>query len=303
MTYRPLLIVIAVAASLLASCQKKPAPSAATINFAILPAEGTQSMSALWEPVIADMRRKTGLNVKAFYGTSYSSMIEAMRFGQVQIGWYSASPALEAVRRAKGQVIARIVMPGGSENYRSVLIAQKGRGITLDKALKCDKSLTFGIGDAKSTSGTLAPLTYVFKPRGIDPQNCFKVVRSGNQQTNMFAVGNGVLDVATNNTVGLEFVQRERPEIAKKIEVIWTSPDLPESSIVARKDLDPAVIAKLRDFFIGYGVAPGADGDLERANLQRLAYKGFHPADDSYLQPIRDMETALAKPKTDAKAP
>ena len=302
MIFRPFAIALVVAA-LLAGCQKEPAANTSTISFAILPAEGTQSMSALWEPVIADMRRKTGLNVKAFYGTSYSSMIEAMRFGQVQVGWYSASPALEAVRRANGQVIARIVMPGGSENYRAVLIVQKGSGITLDKTLKCDKSLTFGIGDAKSTSGTLAPMAYVFKPRGIDPQNCFKVVRSGNQQTNMFAVGNGVLDVATNNTVGLEFVQRERPEIAKKIEVIWTSPDLPESSIVVRKDLDPAAIAKLRDFFTTYGHADGADGDRERANLKRLAYQGFSPANDGYLQPIRDMEAALAKPKTDAKAP
>ena len=302
MTFRPIAVAL-IAAAALAACQKKPPASPSTISFSILPAEGTQSMSALWEPVIADMRRKTGLNVKAFYGTSYSSMIEAMRFGQVQVGWYSASPALEAVRRANGQVIARIVMPGGSENYRAVLIVQKGSGITLEKTLKCDKSLTFGIGDAKSPSGTLAPLAYVFKPRGIDPQTCFKVVRSGNQQTNMFAVGNGVLNVATNNTVGLEFVQRERPEIAKKIEVIWTSPDLPESSIVVRKDLDPTTIGKLRDFFVTYGKTPGADGDHERANLQRLAYQGFSPADDSYLQPIRDMEAALAKPKTDAKAP
>ncbi|MEO6379909.1 MAG: phosphate/phosphite/phosphonate ABC transporter substrate-binding protein [Caulobacteraceae bacterium] len=296
MTFRPLAIALLAAATLTAACQKKPAPAAPTLNFSVLSAESAQSMSALWEPVITDMRRKTGLDIKAFYGSNYSNLIEAMRFGQVQVGWYSALPALEAVRRAQGHVIARVVMPGGSGSYQSVLIVPKGRGLTLDKVLKCDKSLTFGIGDAKSTSGTLAPLTYVFKPRGIDPQKCFKIVRTGNQQTNMFAVGSGVLDVATNNTVGLEFVQRQRPDIAKKIEVIWTSPDLPESSIVVRKDLDPTAVAKLRDFFITYGKAAGADGDRERDNLKRLAYQGFSPADDSYLQPIRDMEAALAKP-------
>lgn len=300
MTLRPIALAL-IAAAGLAACQKKPEPAAKTLNFSILSAESAQSMSALWEPVIADLRRKTGLDIKAFYGSNYSNLIEAMRFGQVQVGWYSALPALEATRRAQGQVIARVVMPGGTGNYRSVLIAPKGSGRTLDQVFKCDKTLTFGIGDAKSTSGTLAPMTYLFKPRGIDPQKCFKIVRTGNQQTNMFAVGSGVLDVATNNTVGLEFVQRERPDIAKKIEVIWTSPDLPESGIVVRKDLDPAAIAKLRDFFVNYGKGSGADGDRERANLQRLAYKGFDPADDSYLQPIRDMEAALATPA--AKAP
>ena len=300
MTLRPLAIAF-VAAALMAGCQKKPEPAAPkTLSFSILSAESAQSMSALWEPVISDLRRKTGLDIKAFYGSNYSNLIEAMRFGQVQVGWYSALPALEATRRAQGQVIARVVMPGGSGSYKSVLITPKGSRLTLDKVFKCDKTLTFGIGDAKSTSGTLAPLTYLFKPRGVDPEKCFKIVRTGNQQTNMFAIGSGVLDVATNNTVGLEFVQRERPDVAKKIEVIWTSPDLPESGIVVRKDLDPAAIAKLRDFFVTYGKAPGPDGDRERANLKRLAYQGFSPADDSYLQPIRDMEAALAKPASKA---
>ena len=39
-----------------------------------------------------------------------------------------------------------------------------------------------------------------------------------------------------------------------------TSPELPESSIVVRKDLDPAVKEKIRAFFLTYGQAPGPQG-------------------------------------------
>ena len=72
-------------------------------------------------------------------------------------------------------------------------------------------------------------MTYLFTPKGIEPAKCFKTVRSASHQANVFAVANGVLDVATNNSVGLIFASREKPEIADKVEVIWTSPPLPES--------------------------------------------------------------------------
>ena len=71
-------------------------------------------------------------------------------------------------------------------------------------------------------------MAYLFTPKGIEPADCFKTVRSASHQANLFAVANGVLDVATNNTVGLVFFQREKPELADKVEVIWTSPPLPE---------------------------------------------------------------------------
>ncbi|HEX5264040.1 MAG TPA: phosphate/phosphite/phosphonate ABC transporter substrate-binding protein, partial [Phenylobacterium sp.] len=178
--------------------------------------------------------------------------------------------------------------------YKSVLIARKGSGITVDSLLKCGKKLTFGIGDAESTSGTLAPLTYLFAPKGIEPAKCFRTVRSASHQANFFAVANGVLDVATNNTVGMLFYRRENPQLADKVEVIWTSPPLPESSILVRKDLDPALKEKIRQFFLTYGTGTGPEADRQRQVLQKLAYGGFRPADDSYLDPIREMQASQA---------
>src|SRR6202007_1558634 len=113
-------------------------------------------------------------------------------------------------------------------------------------------------------------------------------------QTNSFSVANGVLDVATNNSVGILFFQREKPDLASKLEVIWRSPPLPESSIVARKDLDPAIKEKMRQFFLTYGQGTGAEADQHGAVLKGLAYGGFRPADNSYLDPILEMESSEA---------
>ncbi|MCP6541846.1 PhnD/SsuA/transferrin family substrate-binding protein, partial [Klebsiella pneumoniae] len=91
-------------------------------------------------------------------------------------------PEVEAIDRANAEVIARTVNREGLDSYQSTLIVKKGSGITLDKVLACGKQYNFGIGDAQSTSGTLAPMTFLFNARGVVPSQCFKTVRSANHQ-------------------------------------------------------------------------------------------------------------------------
>jgi phosphonate transport system substrate-binding protein len=293
MMRRRLLAGLGLAAALaLAGCGRKSVvtgPHPKELTFSILSAENQASMQPLWQPLLDDLSDSIGVKVKPYFATNYTSLVEAMRFGQVQMGWFSARPALEAVNRADAEVLGRVVDPGGDATYKSVLIVRKGSGLTLDSVLKCDRKLNFGIGDAESTSGTLAPETYLFTPRDVEPAKCFKTVRSASHQANFFGVANGVLDVATNNTVGLVFYHRENPQMADKIETIWTSPALPESSILVRKDLDPALREKIRQFFLTYGVGTGPQADRQRQVLKRLEYGGFKPADDGYLDPIREM--------------
>ena len=285
------------ALALLVGCSR-PQPDK-VLNFSIVPAEDQASMSRVWQPLLDDLQKQTGLKVQASFASNYMGMIEAMRFGQVQVGWFSALPALEAVNRADAEVLGRIMHQSGEEVYESVLITRKGSGITLDGLLKCGKRYNFGLGDPNSTSGTLAPLAYLFAPRGIDPTSCFKTVRSASHQANLLGVAYGTVDVATGNTIGLIYARRQNPKIADQIQVIWTSPPLPDSSILVRKDLDPRVKEKLKHFFMTYGTAAGAEGEHERKVLNDLTYGGFKPVGDGYLDPVRLM--VASKDLSDAR--
>ncbi|WP_339915212.1 phosphate/phosphite/phosphonate ABC transporter substrate-binding protein [uncultured Brevundimonas sp.] len=289
------LIAVATVAALavgLGSCGKGPekASGAPTeITFSILSAEGQASSGPLWQPLLDDMSKAIGVPVKPFFAGNYNILIEAMRFNQTQVAWFSAKPALEAVDRAHGEVIARIVDPEGRDSYQSTLIVRKGSGITLESILACGKKYDFGMGDAQSTSGTLAPMTFLFNPRGIVPGQCFKTMRSASHQANAFAVATGVVDAATSNTVNSIFMMRENPHLAAQLEDIWTSPPIPESGIVIRDDLDPVLKEKIRSFFLTYGQGEGAEAERQRQVLATLNYSMFRAADDSYLDPVREM--------------
>jgi phosphonate transport system substrate-binding protein len=261
------------------------------IRFSVLSTESAQSMSQYWQPILADMATSTGLKVTPYFSNNYTLLVEAMKFHKTDAGWFSNQSGLEAVRRANGEVFARTFDPTGVDGYKSVIIVPAKSKTTLDELLKCDKTLTFGLGDAISTSGTLAPMTYLFAPRGIDPETCFKRLRTGSSHaTNLFAVANGQLDAATNNSTSLKLNREKgRPE-AGEVRVIWESPTLPEDPIIWRKDLDPALKEKLRQFFLTYGQGDTPDAIRQRGYMAKVNVGGFKPADDSHLLPVREME-------------
>jgi len=286
---------LAIAASTLAGCGRGGQPASSDhpgeVRFSVLSTESTQTMSEYWQPILEDMRKQTGLKITPFYSNNYTLLVEALRFKKTDAGWFSNRSGLEAVRRGGGEVFARTFSPNGVDGYTSLLIVNAKSPLTLDKVLACNKTLSFGLGDVLSTSGTLAPMTYLFAPRNIRPIDCFKQVRSGSShETNLVAVANGQLDVATNNSTSLLLDQQNGGQIAGKVRVIWRSPVLPEDPIIWRKDLDPRVKEKLRQFFLTYGQGDSPEAGRARGYMAKVHVGGFKPADDNHLLPVREME-------------
>lgn len=292
--------LLALAAVLCLQACSKPAapPEPTTIRFSIMGSEGRQTQMEIWGPFLADMEKATGLKVEPFFGSNYTSLIEAMRFRQTDLGWFANQSGLEAVRRANGEVFARTVKPNGQDGYQSVILVKKGSGLTLERVLNCDRTLNFGMGDAKSTSGTLAPMTYLFAPRKIDINRCFKTLRSANHETNLFAVANGLEDAATNNTASLALMAAQSAGKGSKavdqVEIIWTSPTIPEDPMIWRRDLDPAIKAKVAAFIFSYGTGTGPEAERQRKVLAGIQTAPFRKADDSHLMPVRTMEATAA---------
>ncbi len=280
------------AAILAGSAVLAQAETPTELNFGVISTEASVNQKKNWEPFVEAISKAIGIKVKAFYATDYAGVIEAMRFNKVHLAWYGNKSGIEAVDRANGEVFAQIVSKDGSTGYYSHIIVNADSPYTkVEDILKCDKSLNFGIGDPNSTSGFLVPTSYIFAAKDIDPKSCFKTVRNANHQANAMAVANKQVDAATNNSEDLQRVEKTAPEARKKIKVIWTSPIIPLDPLIWRKDLDPAIKAKLYTFLMSYGRL-GSDEEVkhEREVLANLVWSPFHPSSNNQLVAIRKLE-------------
>ncbi len=266
-------------ASLMAAAQE--------INFGVISTDSASVQRERWEPLFRDMEKRTGLTIKAFYAPDYAGVVEAMRFNKVQVAWYGNKAAIDAVDRSNGEVFAQILRSDGSLGYYSLLITQKDSPYNnLNDVLKNSKSINFGIGDPGSTSGFLVPSYYVFAMNKVDPRTAFKTIRNASHGANIQAVLAKQVDVATNNTEETDKLEQTKPEMAKELKIIWKSPLIPNDPIVWRKDLDPAVKAKVKNFLMGYGKT-----DADKEVMSRIYnYSGFKESTNDQLTPIRQLE-------------
>lgn len=263
------------------------AASAQEISFGVIATDSASVERERWEPLFRDMEKKTGLTIKSFYAPDYAGVVEAMRFNKVQVAWYGNKAAIDAVDRSGGEVFAQVLRADGSLGYHSLLITQKDSPYNnVNDVLKNSKSINFGMGDPGSTSGFLVPSYYVFSQNKVDPRTAFKTIRNASHGANLQAILAKQLDVATNNTEETDKLEATKPEVLKELKIVWKSPLIPNDPLVWRKDLDPAVKAKLKGFLLAYGKS-----DADKAVLKNIYnYSGFKESSNEQLVPIRQLE-------------
>ena len=272
------------------SAQTQPLSDIKELNFGIISTESQANQKPIWEPFIKAMSEGLGIPVNAFYATSYNGVIEGMRFGQVHLAWLGGKSYIEAAKIANAEAFAQTVGDDGSKGYYAYLITNKDNPIVSEiQAENGDKyvienagKLTFAFNDPNSTSGFLVPSYYVFAKNNVNPKKAFeKLVFSGSHEATALAVANDQVDVATNNSESLSRLEKTNPEAREKIEVIWTSPEIPSDPIAYRKDLPEDLKTKIKDFFYNYN---------DETVLGPLEWSGFVPADDKNWNPIRELE-------------
>ena len=272
------------------------APSAAQdlpkeINFGIISTESTQNLKQDWGVLLEDMQKRVGIKVSAFFAPDYAGIIEAQRFNKVQVAWYGNKSGMEAADRANAEVFAQQLAEDGSTGYWSYLIVHRDSPLNSIEDVKREaKNLALGYGDPNSTSGFLVPGYYAMAQNGLDPKTSFKLMRSANHETNLISVASKQVDVATNNNESFEKFARRNPDKAKEIKVIWKSPLIPSDPMMYRKDLNPDLKARIRNFFVTYG-----GNERERAALKKIGIGGFRASDDNQLLPIRQLELFKTK--------
>lgn len=259
------------------------------ISFSVLSSDDAKTQ-ALWAPVVTDLQKQTGLQVKIVPSVNYDAQVLAFQAKKVQAGWFPNLSGAEVLGRGHGEVFAEAE---GVTAYQSLIIVPATSKLKAEDLLKCDRKVSLGLGERRAAASGQAPLYYFFQPNKIDMKTCFKTVTLGTADENVAGVVSGKLNAAAVDTDILLALRQTAPETFAKVKVIWASEALPEDVLIYRNDLDPVTREKLRSFFLSYGRAPGAEGDRQRGILAALQLDGFAPEDDDHFIPIRLMKASV----------
>ena len=159
-------------------------------------------------PLVERIQQATGLPVRLFTGTSFSSVVEAMRARRIdgmQTGVFSY---LLAEKEAGAEAVAIYVTATGTPpafdatlqpEYHGFILAKKGSGIRMLQDLR---GRTFSYGDPAGTSDHLVPKSELLKA-GINPDKELKTRFAGNHAAAILSVWHGTADAAATADAAL----------------------------------------------------------------------------------------------------
>jgi len=260
-----------------------------TLRIGVLPEEDQAVMEQRYQPFKAHMEDVLGMPVELFFGTDFSAMVEAMRFGNIEVSKFGSFAYVLASERAGAEAIVQGARDRFAPTYKSFIITRADSDIEGYEDLE---GTNFGFVDPASTSGYLFPRAHLLdllEAEGVTNDTLDgwfgNVVYTGGHDAGVRAVISGDVDAAA---VSDSQVQRmtasEEPGIEDIVVVTETAP-IPRSPEAVRGDLPETLKAA-----IAYGYLSFNDAEF----LQSHNYlDGFIPVDDSSYDVVRRTQQLL----------
>lgn len=269
------------AGAVLAAVALGPSPAAAqqcknpnALVFSIIPTEESTQEVNLYKPLIDRLKQKTGKRIEFYMPTSYSSVVEALLNGWVQLG--VLGPESYVIAKGKDPVVEVFAtykkrkghLQEEGPGYRSVLITTRASGFDNVQKLK---GKILGLVEPASTSGDLVPRALFTKELNSSLEDYFsKVVYTGGHDLATLAVKEGRVDGAFVATHRFDNVVDRGLVKVEDLNVLWKSPVIPQDPFVYRADLCPDLKSAIRDTFLSMHETPDAKKFLDNLKTDRF---------------------------------
>lgn len=247
---------------LLAGLPPALAQAADVFRVSAIPDESPTELQRKFKPLGEHLERKLGMKVEFIPVTDYAASVEALVNKKVDMVWFGGFTFVQARIRSNDGV-EPLVQRVEDEQFKSVFITPVGSGIEKLEDLK-GKSVAFG--SPSSTSGHLMPRSYLLEAK-VDPDRDLRVSFSGAHDATALAVAGGRVAAGALNISVWEKMVAEKRVDASKVRVFYTTPPYYDYNWTVRKDMDPALRAKLLDAFVS--LDPARPGDKQILDLQR----------------------------------
>ncbi len=257
------------------------------LKIALLPDENAATVIQDNKPLSKYLEDKLGKKIELIVTTDYSSMIEAMRFGRIDVAYFGpASYTIAKDKMKDGKLdIAPFAarLKGGSTTYQSVIIANADAGLDKMEDIK-GKKLNVAFGDQASTSSHFAP-KYTLMKLGIMPGADYKENFLGAHDAVAVNVQRGNAQVGgLSRPIFERLVEKGRID-KNKVKVLGYSADIPQYPWVMRTDMPAELQQAIRDAFLGLKKGTEAGDKV----LKPFKADGFAAIEDTDYDIIRDI--------------
>ena len=250
-----------------------------TLKVALLPDENASQLIKRNQPLKNYLEKALGKEVELIVTTDYSSMIEAMRFGRIDLAYFGPLSYVLAKTKSDIEPFAAMITDG-KPTYRSVIIAHVGSGVDSFTDIKGKK---MAYGDRASTSSHLIPKTILAK-NGLTADADYEEHFVGSHDAVAVNVANGNADAGGLSEVIFAYVTDRGLIDRDQVKVIGYSGEFPQYPWAMRSNLKPELKARIKDVFVSL--------DDEEV-LKNFKAEGFASVTDSDYDVIREMGSIL----------
>jgi phosphonate transport system substrate-binding protein len=253
----------------------------ARLRVALLPDENASSLIQNAQPLKQYLEQTLKKDIELVVTTDYSSMIEAMRFGRIEVAYFGPFSYVLAKSRAPAIEPFAVGVERGAPTYQSVLIATAGGPV---KALDDIRGKAFGFGDQASTSSHLAPRAHLLKKARLDGERDYRVVHLGTHDAVARAVQAGQVPAgALSKPILDSLIKRGTIDASRVVELDLSAP-IPNYPIVMQGNLAPALKQRIRDAFLTM---------KDKEVLRAFRVESFAPTTDDAYDVLRETATVL----------
>lgn len=252
----------------------------AKLRVALLPDENAATLIQNAQPLKDLLQRELKKDIELIVTTDYSSMIEAMRFGRIEVAYFGPFSYVLAKSKAPEIEPFAVGVERGSPTYNAVIVAQTDGPV---KTVADVRGKPFGFGDQASTSSHLVPRALLMK-QGLSAPADYKPVHLGTHDAVARAVQNGQVPAgALSKAIYENLISRKSIDEAK-LTVIGVSDPIPNYPMVLQGNLAPQLKDAIRKAFLEM-----KDPEV----LMAFRVQGFAATDDKAYDVLRDTAKIL----------
>jgi phosphonate transport system substrate-binding protein len=256
------------------------AANPARLRVALLPDENASTIIQNAAPLKTYLERSFGKEIELVVTTDYSSMIEAMRFGRIEVAYFGPLSYVLAKSKAPDIEPFAVGISKGSPTYKSVIIARSDGPV---KALADIKGKMVGFGDFASTSSHLIPRALLAR-NGMIGNTDYKYALLGAHDAVARAVQSGQVQAGGLSQEIFKTLVAKGSIDADKVIVLAESDPIPNYPITMQGYLAPELKTSIKRAFLELN-----DKDI----LKTFRAEGFVATDDGAYDILRETAKLL----------